>query len=304
MLPLRKISLLIMIAVWIMPVIVAGQGYIQQVETSGSVDWTNQKIRCTGIGSPNPNLPSSSGAGAEKAALDNAYSNLIETIQSIHVNSEATVGSMMAVSDIRDMILARPGHVYQELRVVDKRYMSTNDVEVDIEIPLTGYLSDRILPQNFGGAVLLTGGKLYCPCCGQPWPAGKPVPPGVTLIQGNTGSSALETYTGLIIDTRGLHIQPALVPKIVNEDGAEIYGSKYVSRDYAVVIGLAGYENDMDRARMNERVADNPLIIKALEASGPNRTDVVIDNDDALKIHNAAANMNFLHHCKVMFVLD
>ena len=176
MLPLRKISLLIMIAVWIMPVIVAGQGYIQQVETSGSVDWTNQKIRCTGIGSPNPNLPSSSGAGAEKAALDNAYSNLIETIQSIHVNSEATVGSMMAVSDIRDMILARPGHVYQELRVVDKRYMSTNDVEVDIEIPLTGYLSDRILPQNFGGAVLLTGGKLYCPCCGQPWPAGKPVP--------------------------------------------------------------------------------------------------------------------------------
>ena len=108
----------------------------------------------------------------------------------------------------------------------------------------------------------------------------------------------------MIIDTRGLHIQPALVPKIVNEDGAEIYGSKYVSRDYAVVIGLAGYENDMDRARMNERVADNPLIIKALEASGPNRTDVVIDNDDALKIHNAAANMNFLHHCKVMFVLD
>jgi len=302
--PLRNNYLLILLSVWIIPALLPAQGYIQQVETSGSVDWTGQMIRCTGIGSPNPNLPTSTGAGAEKAALDNAYQNLIETIQSIHVNSEATVGSMMAVRDIRDMILERPGHVYQELRIVDKRYMSTNDVEVDIEIPITGYLSDRILPQNFGGAVLLTGGKLYCPCCGQPWPAGKPVPPGLTLIQGNVSGVTMETYTGLIIDTRGLNMQPALVPKILNENGEEIYGSRYVSRDYAVVIGLAGYENDLSRAMLNERVADQPLIIKGLRTSGPNKTDVVIHNEDALKIHNAAANMNFLHHCKVMFILD
>jgi hypothetical protein len=31
---------------------------------------------------------------------------------------------------------------------------------------------------------------------------------------------------------------------------------------------------------------------------------VVISMADAQKIHGAAANMNFLQHCKVMFVLD
>ncbi|MEJ2627942.1 MAG: hypothetical protein P8078_05250 [bacterium] len=77
-----------------------------------------------------------------------------------------------------------------------------------------------------------------------------------------------------------------------------------MEREYAVDIGMVGYEKNIDRAAHNDRVADNPLIVKALEASGQNGTDVVVSEADAIKIHNAAANMNFLEHCKVMFILD
>lgn len=155
----------------------------------------------------------------------------------------------------------------------------------------------------------MTGGQLLCPTCGQPWPKGKPVPPGVTLIRagagtGNAGTTSSAVYTGLIIDARGLSVRPAMAPKVLDDRGDEVYGSKYVTREYAVDIGMVGYEKDINRARLNERVADNPLIVKAIEASGPNKTDVVINSADALKIHNAAANMNFLQHCKVMFILD
>ena len=95
-----------------------------------------------------------------------------------------------------------------------------------------------------------------------------------------------------------------MAPKLLNEQGEEIYGSKFVSREYAVDIGMVGYEKDIDRAAKNERVADTPLVVKGVQASGQNKTDVIISAADATKIHNYAANMNFLQHCKVMFVLD
>lgn len=153
----------------------------------------------------------------------------------------------------------------------------------------------------------MTGGQLLCPTCGQPWPTGKPVPSGITLIQAGAGGvtpSGGGVYTGLVVDARGLGIRPAMAPKVLDEGGEEVYGSRYVSREYAVDIGMVGYEKDINRARINERIADNPLIVKAIQSSGPNKTDVVISSIDATKIHNAAANMNFLQHCKVMFILD
>ena len=37
-----------------------------------------------------------------------------------------------------------------------------------------------------------------------------------------------------------------------------------------------GSEKDINRARINERVADNPLIVKGVQASGPNKADDIV----------------------------
>ncbi len=302
-----KGGIAVLVLIMALPIFLMGQGYVQQVGTTGNVDWTQQVVRCTGIGAPNPNLPmTAQRAGALRAAKLDALRNLLETIKGLYLTSETTVENSMVSSDV---VRTRVEGAIKGFRIVDTRYMSTGDVEVDVEVPLTGVIMDALLPQNFGGGVLMTGGQLLCPLCGQPWPKGKPVPPGVTLIRAGTGTenqsnATSAVYTGLIIDARGLNVRPAMAPKVLDDRGEEVYGSKYVSREYAVDIGMVGYEKDINRARLNERVADNPLIVKAIEASGPNKTDVVISSADALKIHNAAANMNFLQHCKVMFILD
>ena len=295
---------MVMLIILILPVVLYGQGYVQQVTTTGNVNWTNQVIRCTGIGAPSPNVPmAAQRAGALRAAKLDAWRNLLETIKGVSLTSESMVENSMMVSDV---ISTRVEGALKGFRVVDTRYMSTGDVEVDVEVPLTGVVLNALLPDNFGGGVLMTGGQLTCPTCGQTWPVGRNVPPGVELIQtgpvGTPGSGGV--FTGLIVDARGLNLRPAMAPKLLDERGEEIYGSKFVSREYAVDIGMVGYEKDINRARINERVADNPLIVKGVQASGPNKADVVIPASEATRVHSAAMNMNFLQHCKVMFILD
>jgi len=282
------------------------QDVVQQVGNAGAVDWTKQLITSTGIGAPNPNVPpAAQRAGAIEAAKRVALRNLLETVRGMALNSDVTIENAMTTSDV---IRTRIAGVVKNFTVKNIRYMSDGSVEVDVEMPISGALSDLVLPQQFGGGQLMVSSQPLCPVCGQPWPKGKPVPPGVKLIypQGQQPAQGAvnATYTGLIVDARGLGVHPAMAPRVLNENGDEVYGSRYVSRDYAVQIGMVGYAKHLNQARQSDRVKDNPLVVKAIKASGPNRADVVVSNADAQIIHSAASNMNFLDHCRVMFLVD
>jgi len=283
------------------------QTVTQPVGNSGSVDWSSQVLRATGIGSPNPNMPQTAQrAGAIEAAKLAALRNLLGTVLGMTLNSETTVRNYVVENDV---INTRVRGIVRGYTVVDTKYMSTGDIEVTVEMPITGALSDALLPQQMGGTPIMAAGADLCPTCGQPWPAGKPVPPGVQLIhRGSAGTQAAQqsggAYTGLIVDAKGLGIRPAMAPKIVDENGQEVYGSKYVSRDWAVQIGMVGYDKNVSHAKTNDRVTNNPLVVKALRVSGPNKADVVVSNAAAASIRNAAATQNFLDKCKVMFIVD
>ncbi len=256
--------------------------YYQHQPGMGGIDWTSQIVRATGYGAPNPNLPpGAQRASAIEAAKTVALRNLLQMVKGMYINSETTVENAMLTSDV---IHTQVEGIVRNFRVVDTRYMSTGDIEVDVEVPLSSFY--EILSQIPGGL----------PPGGQP---GQPIPPG----QPSPGT-ANAVYTGLIIDATGLGVHPALAPKVLDEQGNEVYGTGYVSRDYAVQVGVVGYEKDLTRAQTNERVAGNPIVVKAIRATGKNKTDVVISNADAQMIRNSAANLNFLQQCKVMIILD
>ena len=131
-------------------------------------------------------------------------------------------------------------------------------------------------------------------------PAPQQTTPGTVDIASPGGN----LYTGLIIDARGLDARPAMSPKIVDETGKEVYGSAYVSREFAVQQGMSGYARDLTSAQQNPRVANNPLIVKGLRTQGPGKSDIVISNADAAKILSSSENLSFLQKCRVMIVLD
>lgn len=271
----------IMAALLLVPVIVVGQGYVEQVSNNGSVNWTQQVMRATGIGAPNPNLPlPAQRASAITAAKMDALRNLIAVVKGVNLTAETTVENAMVASDV---INSKVEGAIRGFRILDTRYMTTGDIEVEVEVPITGIVLDALLPGTFGGGALATGA--VCPTCGQP------LPPGSTVAGAPaTGyqAAASGVVTGLVVDARGLGVRPAMAPKVVDEQGQEVYGSKYVSREYAVDIGMVGYEKDIERARTNERVTNSPLIVKAVKASGPNKTDVVVSAADVARIHSAA----------------
>ncbi len=272
---MRKNVILLLVILLFLPVLIFAQ-YTQPSATGGMVDWTDQVIREVGIGAPNPNMPiASQRAGAIEAAKRVALRNLLERVQGMNITSEVTVEQYMVTSDI---IRNRIEGTVKNFRVVDTRYKSDGSVEVEVEVPLSS-LYEVILPDQ--------------------------IPEGMAgQMPGGTRPPANVVYTGLIIDARGLGLHPALAPKVVDENNQEVYGTGQVSRDYALQIGVVGYEKNLDRARANERVTNNPMVLKAVSVSGTHKTDVVVSNSDAEMIRSAAQNMNFLQQCKVMLILD
>jgi K+-transporting ATPase c subunit len=110
-------------------------------------------------------------------------------------------------------------------------------------------------------------------------------------------------YTGLIFDAQNLTFTPSASVKILDEDGREVYGSAYVSKDWAEKQGIVSYVKDLAQAKANQRVAGNPLVIKAIKVTGPNNKDLVISNDDARRVRDLAKNLNFLDAAKVVIIV-
>lgn len=108
--------------------------------------------------------------------------------------------------------------------------------------------------------------------------------------------------TGVVIDGRGLGLKPALLPKIVDPQGQEIYVGQVVPRTNAVEQGVAGYAKDVNAAANNFRVTDNPAVIKGLRASGAARTDIVLGQADAQTLRDLGKKGDFLQFCRVIIV--
>ena len=126
----------------------------------------------------------------------------------------------------------------------------------------------------------------------------------VIFILSLSGLSLGQTvYTGLIFDAQNLTFTPSGSVKILDEDGREVYGSAYVSKDWADKHGIVSYAKSLDQAKANQRVAGNPLVIKAVRVTGPNNKDLVISNDDARRVRDLAKHLNFLDAAKVVIIV-
>ena len=166
--------------------------------------------------------------------------------------------------------------------VGNPKYFSDGSVQIKLEARL-----NEVVPQ-----------ELYAGS-GEPMqltPAGSPA--------GGSNLGGGAAYTGLIIDARGTGVAPAMSPKIYDSQDREVYGSAFISRDWAVQHGVVGYVKTMEQATANDRVKGNPAVIKAVRTSGNGKTDLVISQGDADSLRNLAQQQTFLRESRVLILLD
>ncbi len=266
-----KTSVTVLSLLLIIPMVFA-QNIYQPVGGSGGIDYSKRVIITKGIG-----MPGGVGGryGQIRAAIIIAQRNYLEVVKGAYLNSNTTVENGMMTGEI---IQTRLEGLVRNFTPIDTAYMDDGSIEVTLEFDMSGQFLDEVLPKNMG---TISSPPTY---------SEQPTKRGV--------------YSGLIVDARGLGVRPALAPKIIDESGKEVYGSMYVSRDYAIQQGMVGYAKDPNKAKSNQRVAPNPLIVKGLRSDGPNRTDVVISNQDAAALHSMSDNLSFLRKCKVMILVD
>ncbi len=282
--------------------------FIQQFD-DGRVDWQEGIITATGIGAPPETAvnPGQARAMAVRAATVVARRNLLEITKGVQIDSTTTVEDFMVTSDI---IQTQISGFLKNSQVIDRAYMSDGSVEVTVALNLRGGFASVIMPQVQPVAPAPPP-PAPAPVTPPPTVPAPPAPPVAPVPQAPTApppapptAAPAQVYTGLVVDARGLSAKPAMTPKVLDENGMEVYGSSFVSREFAIQQGMAGYAKDPAVASQNPRVAETPFVAKAINAQGRARTDLVISNAQANEIRSLTQHQNFLEKCRVMVILD
>jgi len=250
---------------------------VVEQNAEGIINWSRGVIQAKGIGVLHNKLPDH--VKARSTALKNARLDacrkLLEVAKGIRIDGTILVGDYEGKNDI---IMSKIESMVKRAEVVKKEYFSDGTIEVTMEMNLRGGFAQLVLP---GEIRPLESIRTMAPVTNSP-----------------------SVFTGLVVDTRGLGTKPVMAPKILDENAREVYGSAFVSREYAVQQGMSGYSKDLAAAQSNQRVGDNPLTVKGLRTEGVEHSDVIISNMDARRLRSASENLSFMKKCRVIIVVE
>ncbi len=253
---------------------------IDQVSSTGSVNWDTGVIEACGIGVPSSiaKSPAQARLMARRAAIADAQRNLLEAIGGIKVTAETTVRNFETTSDI---VNTQVFGIIRGAKIVDEQLLPDGTYQVTLQVSLFGK----------GGLseIITNATKPAAPVpLPQPSSSYKPVP--------------LPIYTGLVVDVTGLPISRAMSPVIFDETGRAIYGHINIIPEFAVSQGMMDYLCTPEDIRSLElgqsRAGDKPIVVKAI-ALRDNNVNIIISQADADTILDADVLGNFLTKAKV-----
>ncbi|MCK5192871.1 MAG: hypothetical protein KAQ71_03615 [Desulfobulbaceae bacterium] len=277
----KPIFALALVFLLIIPVIGYGDEYRDQdvieQKAKGYINWSKGIVQAKGIGTLSKKFHgdvNDSSTALEDAKQD-ACLKIFEVVKGIRIDGTTVVGDYAAENNV---IISKIEGIVKNAEVVKKEYFSDGTVEVTMEMNLKGGFAQLVLPGEI-----------------RPLESIKPLSP---------VKNASSVFTGLVVDAGGLGSKPVMSPKILDETGQEVYGSAFVSREYAVQQGMSGYSKDLTAAKNNQRVAGNPLTVKGLRIEGNGHSDIVISNADASRLRSASENLSFMRKCRVVIVVE
>ena len=263
---------------------------LSEASGNGTINWSKGVVEAVGIGAPPEKYygkPQARPMALRAAKLD-AMRNLLEATKGVQIDAKTTVSNFMVESDV---ITGEVQGMIQNARTTKQEYLSDGTVEITMQMSLNGGFAQLVLPKDIKQIEPIKAVMA------------EPEAP-VAESTGDVPEAEESVYTGLVVDARGIGLRPAMAPKVVDEKGQEVYGSAFVSREFAVQQGMSGYARDLTAAQGNTRVIQNPLTVRGLRTEGSGRSNVVISNADAADLRSGSEHLSFLKKCRVMIVVD
>ena len=260
---------------------------------TGMVNWSLGVVEANGKAMP-PESYQGNQQGrsiAVQNAVETARANLFHTLEAIQIDAGKQICDVLRDND---EIAEKLKEMIHTAQVISQKYLTDGTVEVTIQMSLYGGFFQLMLPSDVKQIESV-----------------KPVPrkakpekyPASAEIDHNSIYKT-ERYTGMVIDARDIGITPAIAPIIVDENGEEVFGAKFASREFAVQQGMVGYAVDLPTALKDSRVADRPLVIKGIKARGAGHCDIVVSLSDANRLRSHSNHLCFLKRCRVIVVSD
>jgi hypothetical protein len=245
---------------------------------NGAINWSTGKITAIGKASPEDNREGSHKSVPGSARAD-ANRQIIEILKQIKINTALTVDEYASKNDV---ILAGMEKTARDAIVMKQYYTSALAVEIKIEISIFGGFLQLVLPEE-----ILQIPKI------------NPL-----VKQENIKITGENLYTGLIIDARGLSVEPVLNPVIISEQGHGIYSFVFISREFAVQNGVCKYFCSMDQALKDKRIGRHPLVLTGLRKQEKPNAAIVVGMSDYRLLEKATERHTFLKECRVIIVKD
>ncbi len=266
--------------------VISSTAVIEEVGV-GEIHWETGVIRVVGYGAAPKGIPGAIGRLlAQRAAKADAYRNALEVIEGVRVRSETLVENFTVVSDEIRLSMQgfiKGGHFEQV------SFDMENTCEIILVLPLGG---------QKGLSSLLLNTVQQLPSLG--------TAPPVEILPGPV-ETARKKYTGIVIDTRGLDVKPALYPQVFDAKGYLLYGPTMVSVDRTDFSTMVAYSRSLEKGLAMPRVAGNPLLIKAVDtvkSSDGEATDIVLNSEAAALFRQATAENDLLAKAAVVFIID
>lgn len=252
----------------------------------GKIDWHHRRIYSRGYGKvgTQPRNVTQARLSSKQAALDDAYSTMLETIKFIQVDANDTTALYYRHSAVYQRISGMINHA----EIVQVNQHHNGNYDVILSLPLSGKegVIAALIPTRLAKVRTQNHNKGY------DW-------------QVNIPQYVLPSdyYSSVIIDARGLAYIPAAFPTIRDSHGNIIYALDTVDPNAALFM-LCDYVDSMERAKQNPRAGANPLLIKAQRTGAKNSVDLHIAQRDADKLVAADSRGHFLSRARVIVVID
>ncbi|NCC25371.1 MAG: hypothetical protein EOM25_09280 [Deltaproteobacteria bacterium] len=123
-------------------------------------------------------------------------------------------------------------------------------------------------------------------------------------VSAPTPTISVPSYTGLVIDARGVGFKPCLKPLVYDGLQTQIYPGEYVDADTAVRSGYVRYYSALASAEQSGITGDLPMKAKAVSIGIGGAGTLVLGPEDADILASVIrAGGGFLSRCKVAIVL-